>query len=136
MVKALPDDMHVLTGSYVLDALSEVERADFERHLQRCPSCGAEVRGLRETAARLAMAKTARPPAQLEQRVAVRGLRETAARLAMAKTARPPAQLEQRVLAATYRTRQLPPLGSERLRRARRPAGPDRKRGGEGKRGE
>ena len=98
MVKALPDDMHVLTGSYVLDALSEVERADFERHLQRCPSCGAEVRGLRETAARLAMAKTARPPAQLEQRV----------------------------LAATYRTRQLPPLGSERFRRARRRAVPTR----------
>ena len=92
MVKALPDDMHVLTGSYVLDALSEAEREDFERHLQRCPSCAAEVRGLRETAARLAMAKTVRPPAQLEQRV----------------------------LAATYRTRQLPPLGSERFRLARR----------------
>jgi anti-sigma-K factor RskA len=92
MVKALPDDMHVLTGSYVLDALSEVERADFERHLQRCPSCESEVRGLRETAARLAMAKTVRPPAQLEERV----------------------------LAATYRTRQLPPLGSERFRLARR----------------
>jgi anti-sigma-K factor RskA len=78
--------MHVLTGSYVLDALSETEREDFERHLQRCPSCAAEVRGLRETAARLAMAKTIRPPAQMEQRV----------------------------LAETYRTRQLPPLASER----------------------
>src|ERR1017187_7188540 len=92
MVKALPDDTHVLTGSYVLDALGEAERVDFERHLQRCPSCESEVRGLRETAARLAMAKTVRPPAQLEERV----------------------------LAATYRTRQLPPLGSERFRLARR----------------
>jgi anti-sigma-K factor RskA len=92
VVKALPDDMHVLTGSYVLDALSEAERAEFERHLQRCPSCESEVRGLRETAARLAIAKTVRPPAQLEERV----------------------------LAATYRTRQLPPLGSERFRLARR----------------
>jgi anti-sigma-K factor RskA len=92
VVKALPEDTHVLTGSYVLDALSETEREDFERHLERCPSCAAEVRGLRETAARLAMAKAVRPPAQLEQRV----------------------------LAATYRTRQLPPLDTERFRLARR----------------
>jgi anti-sigma-K factor RskA len=86
-VKAVPDDMHVLTGSYALDALTEAEREEFERHLQRCPSCAAEVRGLRETAARLALAKTITPPAQLAQRV----------------------------LAATYLTRQLPPAGSERL---------------------
>ena len=83
------DDMHVLTGSYVLDALSDAEREDFERHLHQCPSCQAEVRGLRETAARLAMAKTARPPAQMEERV----------------------------LAATYRTRQVPPLARDRFRR-------------------
>ncbi|MDQ2812715.1 MAG: anti-sigma factor [Actinomycetota bacterium] len=91
-MKALPDDMHVLTGSYVLDALGETERADFERHLQRCPSCESEVRGLRETAARLAMAKSVRPPAQMEERV----------------------------LAATYRARQLPPVGSDRFRLAHR----------------
>src|ERR1035438_1561106 len=83
------DDMHVLTGSYVLDALSDAEREDFERHLHHCPSCQAEVRGLRETAARLAMAKTAWPPAQMEERV----------------------------LAATYRTRQVPPLARDRFRR-------------------
>jgi anti-sigma-K factor RskA len=88
-VKALPENMHVLTGSYALDALDAQERAEFERHLQHCPSCQAEVRGLRETAARLAIARAARPPAQLEQRV----------------------------LAATYRTRQLPPLAGDRLRR-------------------
>ncbi len=86
------DDMHVLTGSYVLDALSDAEREDFERHLHHCPSCQAEVRGLRETAARLAMAKAARPPAQMAERV----------------------------LAATYRTRQLPPLARDRFRRDRR----------------
>ncbi len=86
------DDMHVLTGSYVLDALSDAEREDFERHLHHCPSCQAEVRGLRETAARLAMAKTARPPAQMQERV----------------------------LAATYRTRQLPPLARDRFRDRRR----------------
>ena len=87
-MKALRDDMHLLTGSYALDALSDLEQEDFERHLQDCPACEAEVRGLRETAARLAMATTVQPPAQLEQRV----------------------------LAATYRTRQLPPLAAERSR--------------------
>ena len=89
LVKALRDDMHLLTGSYVLDALSDLEQEDFGRHLQDCPACKAEVRGLRETAARLAMAKALRPPASLQARV----------------------------LAATYRTRQLPPLPSERTHR-------------------
>jgi anti-sigma factor RsiW len=84
------DDLHVLTGSYVLDAVSDAEREEFERHLQNCPSCEAEVRGLRETAARLALACAVTPPARMEQQV----------------------------LAATYRTRQLPPLSADRPRRA------------------
>ena len=82
------DDLHVLTGSYALDALTGPERDEFERHLQRCPSCEAEVRGLRETAARMAMAKAARPPEGMQTRV----------------------------LAATYRTRQLPPVRGARGR--------------------
>ena len=85
-MKAVRDDLHVLTGSYVLDAVSETEREEFERHLQFCPSCDAEVRGLRETAARLALACAVNPPARMEQQV----------------------------LAATYRTRQLPPLPASR----------------------
>jgi len=88
-VKVAREDLHVLTGSYVLDALTSSEREDFERHLHHCPSCQAEVRGLRETAARLAMAKSSRPPARMESAV----------------------------LAATYRTRQLPPLPGERAAR-------------------
>jgi hypothetical protein len=91
MVKILADDWHVLTGSYALDALPDPERVGFERHLQHCPSCEAEVRGLRETAARLAMAQALQPPPGMEQRV----------------------------MAAAYRTRQLPPLPSDRLRAAR-----------------
>ncbi len=85
-MKAVRDDLHVLTGSYVLDAISETEREEFERHLQFCPTCDAEVRGLRETAARLAMACAVNPPARMEPHV----------------------------LAATYRTRQLPPLAASR----------------------
>lgn len=87
------DDLHVLTGSYVLDAISDGEREEFERHLQACPSCDAEVRGLRETAARLALARAVTPPVRMEQRV----------------------------LAATYQTRQLPPLAASQLQ-APRPA--------------
>ena len=89
-MKAIREDLHVLTGSYVLDAISDTEREEFERHLQHCPACEAEVRGLRETAARLALACAVTPPARMEQQV----------------------------LAATYRTRQLPPLSADRPRRA------------------
>ena len=89
-MKVMRDDLHVLAGSYVLDAISDAEREEFERHLQHCPTCEAEVRGLRETAARLA--------------------------LACAMT--PPARMERRVLAAAYQTRQLPPLSADRPRRA------------------
>jgi anti-sigma-K factor RskA len=85
-VKAVRDDLHVLAGSYVLDAISETEREEFERHLQFCPTCDAEVRGLRETTVRLALACAVNPPARMEQHV----------------------------LAATYQTRQLPPLAASR----------------------
>src|SRR3984957_19240782 len=81
------DDSHVLSGAYVLDALSEAERDGFERHLQHCPLCTDEVRGLRETAARLGLAKTLDPPPQLRPQV-------------------PP---------PPYRTRQLPPPVGDRI---------------------
>ncbi|HEX9039911.1 MAG TPA: anti-sigma factor [Trebonia sp.] len=61
-------EAHLLTGSYALDALTETERAEFERHLARCPSCTEEVRGLRETAARLAMAAAVPPPPGMRAR--------------------------------------------------------------------
>jgi hypothetical protein len=85
-VKLVRDDWHLLTGSYAVDALSGLEREGFERHLHHCAACDAEVRGLRETAARLAMARSLRPPPGLQDRV----------------------------LAATYRTRQLPPATGDR----------------------
>ncbi len=78
-------DLHTLTGSYALDALEGEELGEFERHLDRCPSCLSEVRGLRETAARLAMATAERPPAAMREQV----------------------------LALAERTRQLPPLTGE-----------------------
>ena len=92
MLKVIRDDLHVLSGSYVLDALSEPERDSFERHLQHCPLCEDEVRGLREAAARLGLTKTLDPPPQMRPRV----------------------------LAVAYRTRQLPPPAGEQVGLERR----------------
>ncbi|TDV39845.1 anti-sigma factor [Actinophytocola oryzae] len=62
-------DIHALTGAYALDAVSGVERTDFERHLAECDSCFQEVQELQETAARLALAAAEPPPAELKTRV-------------------------------------------------------------------
>lgn len=62
-------DIHALTGAYALDAVSGMERVDFERHLAECESCSQEVRELRDTAAQLALAADEPPPPALKQRV-------------------------------------------------------------------
>jgi anti-sigma-K factor RskA len=85
-VRLQHDDLHTLTGSYAVDALPPDELDEFERHLTHCGSCASEVRGLRETAARLALAVAEQPPAQMRAQV----------------------------LAAAERTRQLPPITSDR----------------------
>jgi anti-sigma factor RsiW len=77
---------HALVGAYVLDAISESERASFERHLLTCEQCREDVRGLREATARLAAAAAVPPRPEL---------------------------LEQTVQAAA-RTRQVPPLVPDR----------------------
>ena len=75
-------DLHYLSGVYALDAIGDPgERARFEQHLRRCQQCASEVRGMSETATRLAFAAAALAPPQLRDRV----------------------------LAAVARTRQLPP---------------------------
>jgi anti-sigma-K factor RskA len=62
-------DVHALTGAYVLDAVSDLERADFERHIAQCDACAQEVRELRGTAARLGQAASAEPPVWLKSQV-------------------------------------------------------------------
>ncbi|WIY06437.1 anti-sigma factor [Amycolatopsis mongoliensis] len=74
-------ELHTLTGAYALDAVSDVERAGFERHLGECAACRQEVAELRATGALLGVAETVGPPPEL------RAL----------------------VLAGVARTRQLPP---------------------------
>ena len=91
-MRFLRRDLHSLAGPYALDALEAgSERDRFTRHLSRCQSCAAEVKGFREVATAMAFAAAAEPPAEL------RG----------------------RVLAAAARTRQLPPEVSTHARRRR-----------------
>jgi hypothetical protein len=93
-VKLLRHDLHTLTGVYALDAIDGVERDRFEHHLMHCQACENEVRGLQDTATRLALAVTI--PA--------------------------PEQMKARVLASVARTRQLPPVPDPRPLPAAPPA--------------
>lgn len=43
-------DLHTLAGAYALDAVDDVERAAFTRHLADCDACAAEVAEFREAA--------------------------------------------------------------------------------------
>ncbi|HEU4350100.1 MAG TPA: anti-sigma factor [Actinoplanes sp.] len=74
-------DIHALVGAYALNAVDDLERAAFDRHVADCASCRAELAELRETASRLADSTWSVPPP---------GMRTE-------------------VMAAIGRTRQLPP---------------------------
>lgn len=62
-------DIHALSGAYAINALDDVERARFERHLTDCPDCATEVAELREAAALLPETTAVEPPAALRDRV-------------------------------------------------------------------
>ena len=86
-------EIHALSGAYAVDALDDLERAAFERHLAECAECRAEVASLREAAGLLAETTTTAPPPALRDRV-----------LADISTVRP---LPPRTQAATRRKRRL-----------------------------
>jgi anti-sigma-K factor RskA len=83
-------DIHALVGAYALDAVDDIERAAFERHLAECETCRVEVDELRETVGRLADSTWSVPPPRLRAEV----------------------------LAEIGRTRQLTPGGPSRRERA------------------
>ncbi|MCO8272157.1 anti-sigma factor [Actinoplanes sp. TRM 88003] len=62
-------EIHTLVGAYVLDAVDDIERASFERHLRECDSCRTEVHELSETATRLADNTWSVPPPWLRENV-------------------------------------------------------------------
>jgi anti-sigma-K factor RskA len=62
-------DIHALAGAYALDAVDDLERAAFDRHLRECGACAVEVAELRETASWLTHAVAAPPPPRLRESV-------------------------------------------------------------------
>jgi len=62
-------DIHALVGAYAVDALDDLERAAFERHLSECSACQVEVAGLREAAAAIGVTAAVQPPAGLRDKV-------------------------------------------------------------------
>lgn len=62
-------DIHKLSGAYALDAVDDIERAAFERHLVECEDCRDEVASLRETTALLAESAAVVPPPSLRDSV-------------------------------------------------------------------
>jgi anti-sigma factor RsiW len=62
-------DIHTLAGAYALDAVDDIERAQFARHVSTCEACAQEVAELRATAGRLADLTVLDPPARLKAAV-------------------------------------------------------------------
>ena len=95
-------DLHLLTGAYAVDALTAHELHEFEKHLEQCPSCADEVRGLRETAARLGLAAAIAPPPWMRAQVLdaanrVRQLPPSGPRTLTAGSPRPARRLRRRL---------------------------------------
>ncbi|MEV6843127.1 anti-sigma factor [Actinoplanes sp. NPDC051411] len=65
----MSDEIHALVGAYALDAVDDVERAAFDRHLRDCDACRVEVAELQATAARLADGTWSVPPPSLKDNV-------------------------------------------------------------------
>ena len=65
----MSEDIHALSGAYAVDALDDVERAHFERHLAGCEACQAEVDSLRDATALLASTTATPPPPALRDAV-------------------------------------------------------------------
>jgi anti-sigma-K factor RskA len=65
----MSSEIHALSGAYAVDALDDIERAQFERHLAECPDCRSEVDSLREASALLAETTITAPSAELRDRV-------------------------------------------------------------------
>lgn len=63
------ESLHALSGAYVVDALDDIERATFERHLPGCLDCQQEVASLREATALMADDAATTPPASLRSSV-------------------------------------------------------------------
>src|SRR4051794_10555403 len=79
-------------GSYVLDALTDEERVEYESHLTGCPECRAEVNELRVAAEALPVSPPPLiPPPALKARIMAEVEREAALLASASKPDREPA---------------------------------------------
>src|SRR3546814_17705555 len=62
-------DIHALVGAYAVDALDDIERQQFERHLATCADCRDEVASLRDASSMLSGITLSPPPPSLRDRV-------------------------------------------------------------------
>ncbi len=65
----MTNELHSSAGAYALDALDADEQAAFEKHLDECADCGAEVKGFLATTARIAEASGQAPSPALKTQV-------------------------------------------------------------------
>jgi anti-sigma-K factor RskA len=65
----MTEDVHTLVGAFALDAVNDIERAQFSGHLAECEACALEVIELREAAGRLADLTIEAPPDRLKTAV-------------------------------------------------------------------
>ncbi len=63
------DDIHTLSGAYAIDAVDDIERAQFERHLEACEECRKEVDSLRGAATQLSLLFQMTPPERMREQV-------------------------------------------------------------------
>lgn len=63
------NDVHALSGAYAVDALDDIERAQFERHLSDCSECRYEVDSLRAGASMLSELEPVAPSPALRSRI-------------------------------------------------------------------
>jgi hypothetical protein len=90
-------DLHSLSGAYALDAVDDVERAAFTRHLATCESCAAEIAELRGVVGLLGDLTEEPPPQGLRSRVLAEAGRTPQARSAgPARTTVAPATVGER----------------------------------------
>lgn len=66
-MRTVTADLHALSGAYALDAVDDIERAAFIRHLAECEPCQLEVAEFQEVTARLALDEG--PPARMRDSV-------------------------------------------------------------------
>ena len=65
----MAEELHDLVAPYALDALEPGEQELFERHLEECASCRAQLAEFQSTASALAHAESTEPPPALRERI-------------------------------------------------------------------